>query len=56
VTIRCCATSAPESRVPIAAAGALAVEVSRCRQIYDIIRPHQAIGDGTPRDAYLNGT
>lgn len=35
--------------------GALAVEVGRFRQIYNTIRPHQAIADRTPRDAYLAG-
>jgi transposase InsO family protein len=34
---------------------ALAVEVTRFRQIYNTIRPHQAIGDRTPHDAYLTG-
>jgi putative transposase len=34
---------------------ALAVEINRYRQIYNAIRPHQALGDRTPRDAYLRG-
>jgi putative transposase len=34
---------------------ALAVEINRFRQIYNAIRPHQAIADRTPRDAYLVG-
>jgi putative transposase len=34
---------------------ALAVEVNRFRQIHSTIRPHQAIGDCRPRDAYLGG-
>jgi putative transposase len=42
-------------RGPIEDADALAVEVQRFRQIYNTIRPHQAIGDRTPRTAYLNG-
>jgi len=42
-------------RGPIDDAGALAVEVGRFRQIYNTIRPHQAIADRMPRDAYLNG-
>jgi transposase InsO family protein len=42
-------------RGPIADAGVLAVEVQRFRQIYNTIRPHQAIGDRTPHDAYLAG-
>ena len=40
-------------RGPIDDADALAVEVQRFRQIYNTIRPHQAIGDRTPHDAYL---
>jgi putative transposase len=32
---------------------ALAVEVNWFRQIYNTIRPHQALGDSTPRTAYL---
>jgi transposase InsO family protein len=43
-------------RGPIGDAGALAVEVGRFRQIYNAIRPHQAIGDRRPRDAYVNGS
>jgi putative transposase len=43
-------------RGPIGDAGALAVEVQRFRQIYNTIRPHQAIGDRTPRGAYLAGS
>ena len=35
-------------RGPIPDAGALAVEVGRFRQIYNTIRPHQALGDRTP--------
>jgi putative transposase len=42
-------------RGPINDGDALAVEVARFRQIYNTIRPHQAIGDRTPRDAYLAG-
>jgi putative transposase len=42
-------------RGPINDAGALAVEVGRFRQIYNTIRPHQAIADRTPRGAYLSG-
>jgi putative transposase len=42
-------------RGPIDDGDALAVEVGRFRQIYNTIRPHQAIGDRTPRSAYLNG-
>jgi len=42
-------------RGPIGDSGALAVEVGRFRQIYNTIRPHQAIADRTPRDAYLAG-
>ena len=43
-------------RGPIDDGDALAVEVTRFRQIYNTIRPHQAIADRTPRDAYLNGS
>ena len=32
---------------------ALAVEVGRFRQLYNTIRPHQALSDRTPRTAYL---
>ena len=42
-------------RGPIDDAEALAVEVARFRQIYNTIRPHQALDDRTPRSAYLNG-
>jgi transposase InsO family protein len=41
-------------RGPINDGDALAVEVNWFRHIYNTIRPHQAIGDRTPRDAYLN--
>jgi putative transposase len=34
---------------------ALAVEINRYRQIYNTIRPHQALSDRTPRQAYLSG-
>jgi transposase InsO family protein len=30
------------------------MEVRRFRQIYNNIRPHQALGDHTPRQAYLH--
>jgi putative transposase len=40
-------------RGPINDADALAVEVQRFRQIYNTIRPHQALHDRTPRTAYL---
>jgi putative transposase len=33
---------------------ALAMEVPRFRQIYNTIRPHQALDDHTPRQAYLH--
>ena len=42
-------------RGPIADADALAVEVQRFRQIYNTIRPHQALSDRTPREAYHAG-
>ena len=34
---------------------ALAVEINRYRHIYNTIRPHQALGDRSPRSAYLVG-
>jgi putative transposase len=43
-------------RGPIDDASALAVELARFRQIYNTIRPHQALQDRTPRTAYLNGS
>jgi putative transposase len=39
-------------RAPIGDGGALAMETARFRDIYDRIRPHQAPGDRTPRQAY----
>jgi putative transposase len=42
-------------RGPINDGDALAVEVNRFRQIYNTIRPHQALHDRTPRDAYPAG-
>lgn len=35
---------------------ALSVEVSWFRQVYNTIRPHQALGDRTPHAAYLRRT
>ena len=43
-------------RGPIDDGDALAMEAHRFRQIYNTIRPHQAIGDRVPRDAYLAGS
>lgn len=40
-------------RAPIDDGDALAVEINRFRQIYNTIRPHQAVADRTPRSAYL---
>jgi putative transposase len=40
-------------RAPIDDGDALAVEINRFRQIYNTIRPHQALAARTPRDAYL---
>jgi transposase InsO family protein len=40
-------------RAPIDDGDALAMEVARFRQIYNTIRPHQALGDQTPRQTYL---
>lgn len=34
--------------------GALAVEAARFRDIHNRVRPHQALGDRTPRQAYLD--
>jgi hypothetical protein len=33
---------------------ALAMETARFRDIYNRIRPHQALDDRTPRQAYLD--
>jgi putative transposase len=41
-------------RAPIDDGGALAMETARFRDIYDRIRPHQALDDRTPRQAYLD--
>lgn len=41
-------------RAPIDDGGALAVETARFRDIYNRIRPHQALDDRTPRQAYLD--
>jgi len=43
-------------RAPIDDGGALAMETARFRDIYNRIRPHQSLGDRTPRDAYLGIT
>jgi putative transposase len=40
-------------RAPIDDGGALAMETARFRDIYNRIRPHQALDDRTPRQAYL---
>ena len=40
-------------RAPIDDGDALAVEINLFRRIYNTIRPHQALGDRTPRDAFL---
>ncbi len=41
-------------RAPIDDGGALAMETGRFRNIYNRIRPHQALDDRTPRQAYLD--
>ena len=41
-------------RAPIDDGGALAMETGRFRDIYNRIRPHQALDDRTPRQAYLD--
>jgi transposase InsO family protein len=41
-------------RCEIADADALAVEVNWFRHVYNTIRPHQALDDHTPRQAYLD--
>ena len=41
-------------RAPIDDGGALAMEAARFRDIYNRIRPHQALDDRTPRQAYLD--
>jgi len=43
-------------RAPIDDGGALAMETARFRDIYNRIRPHQSLGDRTPRDAYVGIT
>ncbi len=43
-------------RAPIDDGGALAMETARFPDIYNRIRPHQSLGDRTPRDAYLGIT
>ena len=43
-------------RAPTDDGGALAMETARFRDIYNRIRPHQSLGDRTPRDAYLGIT
>jgi transposase InsO family protein len=40
-------------RAPIDDGGAFAMESARFREIYNRIRPHQSLGDRTPRDACL---
>jgi putative transposase len=42
-------------RAEIGDGDALAMETRRFRHIYNTIRPHQALADRTPRDAYLDG-
>jgi len=41
-------------RAPIDDGGALAMETARFRDIYNRIRPHQALDDRTLRQAYLD--
>jgi putative transposase len=41
-------------RAPIDDGGALAMETSRFRDIYNRVRPYQSLGDRTPRDSYLS--
>jgi len=42
-------------RAPIDDGKALAMETARFRDIYNRIRPHQSLGDRTPREAYVAG-
>jgi transposase InsO family protein len=42
-------------RAPIDDGGGLAMETARFRDIYNRIRPHQAVGDQTPQAAYIDG-
>jgi putative transposase len=42
-------------RAPIDDGDALAMETQRYWHIYNPIRPHQALGDRTPKQAYLAG-
>ncbi|MFE9583059.1 integrase core domain-containing protein [Nocardia sp. NPDC006044] len=39
----------------IADGDALDMEVHRFRVIYNTLRPHQALGDRTPKEFYLRG-
>jgi transposase InsO family protein len=41
-------------RAPIDDGAALAMKTARFRDIYNRIRPHQALDDRTPRQAYLD--
>lgn len=43
-------------RATIGDGNALAVEINLFRHTYNTLRPHQALGDRTPRQAYLGGT
>jgi transposase InsO family protein len=43
-------------RGPINDGDAFAVDVARFCQIYNTIRPYQALDDRTAREAHLNGT
>jgi putative transposase len=43
-----------ERVAPIDDGGALAMETARFRDIYNRIRPHQALDDRTPCQAYLD--
>jgi putative transposase len=42
-------------RAIIGDGNALAVEINCFRQTYNALRPHQALDDRTPRQAYLTG-
>lgn len=44
------------ARAPIDDGCALAMETARFQGIYNRVRPHQALGDRTPRDAYLSSS
>jgi hypothetical protein len=45
-----------DRRAIIGDGNALAVELGLFRRTYNTLRPHQALDDRTPRQAYVTGT